>query len=184
MASTRQARGTQSAAADAPFGVSDRHLHPPSRTLTQAVLIAVLLVPLGAAMLGYLGGGDSERSTVRSSAATLSIERPRIARSGNWFETRIIAVPSRDVADLTVAIDKPLWHRMSIDTLAPDADSSEFAEGAFRYAFGPVGAGEPFELKLNGQLQSWGYRRLEGDVTLLDGQRELARVPLTLTVLP
>lgn len=184
MASTSEARGAQVTAGGAPYRITERHIEPRRRTAAQVALWMILLAPLLAAIFGFLGGGPSERTTVRNPLAELSVDAQRIARSGNWFETVIVAVPRRDVADLTIAIDQPLWRRMSIDTLAPDAEKAEFKEGSFRYAFGPLRAGERFEMKLDGQLQSWGYRRLRGEVELLDGERPLASVPLTITVLP
>lgn len=167
-----------------PFGIKDRHLRP-QRATTRIVLLAlVVLVPIIAALTGILGGGAAKRVMTQNEQATLSVEIQPVLRSGNWFESQVVAVPRQPVSDLTVAIDEELWRRMSIDTQAPDAEKAEFKDGSFRYSFGPVEAGSRFLLKLDGQIQSWGFRRLSGKVTLLDGDQPLAGVPLTITVLP
>jgi hypothetical protein len=111
-------------------------------------------------------------------------DRPRILRSGNWFETRLTVQPSRDIADLVVEIDEPLWRAMSIDTLVPDADKVESLDGTFAYSFGPVRKGERFLLKFDGQIQPHWLRRISGHIAIRDGETELAGTPLSIMVLP
>lgn len=167
-----------------PYGIDRRHLDPPPRTAARVALTVFIGAPILAAVTGWLGGGPAEQLTASTAEATLSVEQQAIVRSGNWFETRVSVVPRRDVADLTIAVDERLWQRMSIDTLAPDAEKGTFDSGTYRYSFGPIAAGERFVVKLDGQIQSWGLRRLAGEVKVLDGERPLARVPVRLTVLP
>lgn len=172
------------AASDAPFGIRKNHFYPGNRLVARIAFFVIVGGVLLAAMLGVLGGGSAERTTARGEAAVLSVDAQRVLRSGNWFETRIEVAALQDIADLTVAIERPLWRRLSIDTLEPQPQDAEYADGAFRYSFGPLEAGDRLDLKIDGQIQPWGFRRLRGQVILLDGERPLAAVPLTVTVLP
>lgn len=168
-----------------PFALAPRHLAPRHRRLTRDMLAALVIgLPLAAAMLGLLGGNDPATATIRSPAAQLSVTAPQVLRSGNWFEVEMQVVPTADVADLTIAIDRELWRRLSIDTMVPDAESAESLDGRYRYHFGPVKRGQPFALKIDGQIQPDGARRLEGRVVTGDGERQAASMPVGITVLP
>lgn len=168
-----------------PLGIGERHLRSRFLSRWRPWLAAVLFgVPLLAALLGFLGGGRDATFRAASPQAAMTITTPGVLRSGNWFETRVLVEPRADIADLTVAIDDPLWRGMSIDTLVPDAEKAESKDGSFAYGFGRVKAGERFVLKIDGQIQPRGLRRLRGDVTLRDGDRPLAVAPVSIQVLP
>lgn len=168
-----------------PFGIGSHHLESRSPPWRRGLLSLVLIGgPLLAAMLGLLGGTGPSATRVRTPAALLVVETPAILRSGNWFETLVTVEPTEDVADLTIALDQPLWRAMSIDTLAPDAEKSEAKDGTFSYSFGPLRRGQRFVLKLDGQIQPRGFRVLRGRVAASDGDRLLAAVALSTKVLP
>lgn len=168
-----------------PYGIGERHLHSRFLSRWRPWLAVVLLgAPLLAALLGFLGGGREATFHAASPQAAMTITTPGVLRSGNWFETRIVVEPRADIADLTVAIDDSLWRGMSIDTLVPDAEKAESKDGSFTYGFGPMKAGERFVLKIDGQIQPRGLRRLRGDVTLRDGDLALIAAPVSIQVLP
>lgn len=167
-----------------PFGIDRRHFEPRSPGWLRTLLIALLIgLPLLAALLGFLGGRETVRS-VRGAEAVLTVATPHILRSGNWFETQIIVEAATDIEELAIAIDQPLWRGMSIDTAIPDAEKVETLDGRFTYSFGPLAGGERFLLKLDGQIQPRGPRELSGSIAVLDGERRLAALPLTIRVLP
>ena len=168
-----------------PYGITDRHFEPRHRAWFRPLLqISLITVVLLAALLGWLGGGPEKVSRVTVPDVRVEVSTARVLRSGNWFETQVRIVPQADIADLAIGFDEPLWRAMSIDTLLPDAESAEFAEGRFTFRFGPAKRGEPFLLKIDGQIQPRWFRVLSGRVTVLDGERELATAPVRLTVLP
>lgn len=168
-----------------PFGIEPRHVEQRSRGWARSLTTLLLVgVPLLAALLGWLGGSEDEVTTVRSQDVTLTFQSPPILRSGNWFETQVVVEPARDIADLAIAIDQPLWRGMSIDTAIPDAESVETLDGRFTYRFGPVKRGERFLFKIDGQIQPRGLRRLSGEIALLDGENALAALPVAIRVLP
>jgi hypothetical protein len=168
-----------------PFGIEPRHIDGRrSRWLRPFLIVVFIALPLLAALAGMLGGGTPSETTVATPLARLSVETPRILRSGNWFETRVIVLPSQDVADLVVEIDEPLWRAMSIDTVVPDADGVASLDGTFAYSFGPVRKGERFLMKFDGQIQPRWLRRFSGRIAIKDGERPLVDLPLAITVLP
>jgi len=167
-----------------PYRIEERHLQARRKSWRPLLLLVILGIPLLSALLGLLGGGTPRTATASTTAVKLTMETPRVLRSGNWFETQMIVDTTVDVADLTIAIDQALWRRMSVDTLVPDAKEAKSVDSRFVYSFGPVARGERFVFKLDGQIQPYGLRRLEGRVTVRDGERPLASLPVTVLVLP
>lgn len=168
-----------------PFGIEARHIGDSSRGGLRRLLKALVIgLPLLAALLGYLGGGAPSVFRAASPRAALTVETPGILRGGNWFETRMIVEPRVDVADLAIAVDQRLWRRMSVDTLIPDPESVEATDGRYTYRFGPLRAGERLVVKIDGQIQPTGPRRLQGRVSARDGERVLASAPVSVVVLP
>lgn len=168
-----------------PFGIDARHLEGRSRGWGRALLrFLIIAVPLLAAVLGLLGGGPASVTRAAAPGVALTVETPRILRSGNWFESRITVRPALDIADLTIAVDQSLWRQMSIDTMTPDADKARSRNGVFSYSFGPAKRGEPFVLKLDGQIQPHLLRRLDGRIAVRDGERVLVSAPVSVLVLP
>jgi hypothetical protein len=178
-----------SSAPDTPFAIGPQHMA--TRGLSRwrsTIAVLVLSGAFLAAMTGVLGGGPSQREEVAGQGMTAELLYDPIVRSGNWYETEVTLRVAADVKDLTVAIDEPLWSRLSIDTIAPDAESAEALDGRYSYHFGEVKAGERFRLKLDGQIQPGLPRRQSGAIRVLEGatdpERELLALPVNLTVLP
>ncbi|MFC0204215.1 hypothetical protein [Novosphingobium soli] len=170
---------------NAPYGIDPGHCEVErwARMRTPLAIIVFALV-LGSALLGFLGGGAPGVKAYASPAAHATLEYQSILRSGNWFETVLTVSPKADVKDLVVAIDQPLWRGMSIDTIAPDAESAEALDGTYSYHFGEVKAGEIFNLKFDGQIQPRSLRGLSGNIAIDDGERELMSIPVAITILP
>lgn len=169
----------------APYGIDALHCEVERFARWRTPLAAlVFVVVLGSAMLGWLGGGAPSVKAYVSPAARVTLEYAPILRSGNWFETVLTITPRRDVRDLVMAVDQPLWRGMSIDTLAPDAESAEASGGRYSYHFGAAKAGEPVRIKFDGQIQPRALRTLTGNITIADQDRPLIAMPLSVTVLP
>lgn len=151
------------------------------RTTAAVVILAAMLL---LSFTGLLGGGAPRRVQAEGAAISGELAYDAIVRSGNWFETRVTLRASADVRDLTIAVDDAVWRKMSIDTMAPDAESAEALDGEYAYHFGEVKAGETFDLKLDGQIQPGLPRRQSGAIRVRDGERPLLQFPVSLTVLP
>lgn len=173
----------------APFAIGPQHMTERGLSRWRNVAaVTVLGIMLLAALSGVLGGGPSQVTRAEGRGVSGELVYDPIVRSGNWYETMVTVRAAVDVKDLTVAVDAPLWSRMSIDTLAPDAESAEALDGKYSYHFGEVKAGEKFRLKLDGQIQPGMPRRQSGTIRVMEGatdpQRELMAIPVRLMVLP
>lgn len=169
-----------------PDGVNERQadhrppLHRHANPLTVVVLGALLL----AAMLGFLGGGRSPVERVVTPGATLTVKVPRTLRSGLFFETEVTVAAKADMADAVIAIPPSLWRDQTINSQIPAAESEEFKNGAFRFHYGALTAGETLHVKFDGQINPPLTIGTSGAVVILDGEREVARIPLSIRVLP
>lgn len=169
----------------APFGIDPQHCEVPAVARWRTpIAIAVFAIVLGSALVGWLGGGPPLVTEYRTPTVRVTLEYQTVLRSGNWFETVLNITPERDITDLVVAVDQPLWRGMSIDTLAPDAESAEALGGRYAYHFGEVKAGESFRLKFDGQIQPRALRTLSGNIGIADDKRAMLEMPVKVTVLP
>lgn len=163
-------------------GQADRRsaLHRHANPFSVLVLGAVLLT----AMLGILGGGRSPVVRSDGAQASLSVKMPHTLRSGLFFETDVTVEAKADVADAVIAIPPSLWQDETINSQVPAPESEEFKDGAFRFHYGPLRPGERLQVKIDGQINPPLTIGTRGHVALLDGEREIARVPLSIRVLP
>ena len=169
-----------------PDGVNERLAdhRPPLHRHANPFSVLVLGALLLAAMLGLLGGGRSPVERVEAPAATLTVKVPRTLRSGLFFETEVTVVAKANIADAVIAIPPSLWRDQTINSQIPAAESEEFKDGAFRFHYGPLKVGETLHAKFNGQINPPLTIGTKGAVIVLDGEREISRVPLSIRVLP
>ena len=117
-------------------------------------------------------------------AATLAVTTPDRLRNGMLFETRISAQAKRPIEDAVIAIPSAMWRDMTVNTMVPAPAEEEFVAGEFRFHFGPLEPGETLTLKVDGQVNPPRYSSSSGRLRLLDGEAELAVLPLSLKVIP
>ncbi len=167
-----------------PQGIEGRHLArrgPPHATWWRLGILSAILL---AALLGAVGGGRAPTDRVSTAGATLAVTSPDRLRNGMFFETRIAATATAAIGDAVIAIPAAMWRDTTINTLIPAAAEEEFVDGEFRFHFGTLEAGKTLWFKIDGQLNAPRYGASSGRVRLLDGTRELAAVPVSLTVIP
>ena len=153
-----------------------RHAHP----LSFVVLGVILLVALS----GLLGGDRSPVVRATAPAADLTVKTPHTLRSGLFFETAVMVEAKAPIADAVVAVPVALWRDQTINTQTPAPEKEEAKDGSFRFHYGALAAGERLDVKIDGQVNPPLTVGTRGAVVLLDGQREIARVPLAIRVLP
>ncbi len=176
---------TDETASAAPDGISDRHVKPrPWSRHASPLAFLVLGAMVALAVSGTLGGGKNTTAIARGAEASLSVNTPQHIRNGQLFETRIIVEATAPIGDLVVALPPSLWRDLTINSLIPAPGEEEFADGLFKFRYGAFKAGERLEIKVANQINPALIGRNRGAVILFDGERPLARVPLTLTVLP
>ncbi|WAJ27773.1 hypothetical protein [Antarcticirhabdus aurantiaca] len=179
-------RGNTAAAPDFPEGLGDPHLLPRSVVHRHASPLSLVLLGalLALALLGPLGGTPEDPLLATSEAADLLVDTPRTLRNGMFFETRIVVEPKRDIGRLVLAISPELWRHQTQNTMVPAASEETFEGSDFRFDYGPVPAGQRFEVKLDLQINPDRLGGTRGRVAIFDGEAELASVPVEVKVLP
>jgi len=173
-------------ATPAPDGISDIHLHPRRGYAGHAnpLPLLILVAVLAAGLLGLLGGQPDPVRISRNAAAEIAVRAPATLRNGMFFEMTVDVTPRRPVKDLTIAVSGALWHEMTINTTMPSADKEEFKDGAFRFSFGEVKAGETRRFKIDGQVNPPMFLGTHGEVAAFDGETRLVSVPIRIKVRP
>lgn len=176
-------RSTEMDRTATPDGISDRDMRPARRHFAGAFAPLLLGAVVVTGLSGVLGGYGSSART-RNAAASLSIEAPKRIRNGEFFETVIRATATSATEDLTIIIPADLYHHVTINTMIPAAQSEAYADGAFRFGFGPHDAGETIEVKIDSQINPARFGHSSGIFEVADGGRTLARLPWRMEVLP
>lgn len=168
-----------------PDGIEERHhrLPGPLRRPTLASLVVTGAILL-AAIAGYAGGTPNPNHVIDSPAARLEVTTPSILRNGLFYETRIHIVPHRAFDDLVLGVEPSLWRDMTVNSAIPAAEKESFGGGLFRLSFGPAKAGEPIELKFDGQINPPLFGGNRGRIALFDGERPVTSLNLATRVLP
>lgn len=166
----------------APDGIADEHAQDHGRANPAPLVLLAALLFLGLA--GLLGGQPDEARRAQGEDVTLSVRTPHLLRNGMVFETVVKATPKRPIGDLVIAVSAPLWREMTINTMIPAAGEESHKGGYHRFSFGPVAAGETFLFKIDGQINPPLFAGTGGAIIALDGDRELASVPVEIRVLP
>lgn len=173
-------------ATPAPDGISDIHLGPPrgygGRPNPLPLLILTALLATG--LLGPLGGQPDPVRIARTPAAEIAVRAPATLRNGMFFEMTVEVTPKRPVKDLAIAVSGDLWHEMTINTTMPSADKEEFRNGAFRFSFGDVEAGETRRFKIDGQVNPPLLAGTDGEIAAFDGETRLVSIPVRIKVRP
>lgn len=169
----------------APEGIEERH-HRPAGALRRPKLASLIVTGaiLLAAMVGLTGGTPNPSHIADTPAARLEVITPSILRNGLFYETRVHIVPHRAFDDLVLGVEPSLWRDMTVNSAIPAAEKESFGDGLFRLSFGPAKAGEPIELKFDGQINPPLFGGNAGRMVLLDGERPVAVLQLTTRVMP
>lgn len=173
-------------ASDLPDGVRPEAARPERGWRRHAGLLplAILGALLALALAGLFGGTTTDWRRADTDAAALEVQVPRTLRSGLIFEFRVRITPRRPVQDLRLAVSQSLMRDLTINTDIPAASEEEAQDGEFRFAYGPAAAGETLEIKIDGQVNPSLFGGTEGRFAALDGDAELAALPLAIRVLP
>lgn len=167
-----------------PDGIDPAHAEPRGGGWRRWIAVLLLGAIILAALLGAFGGGKTRPVIVESDAARLEIRTPRVIRNGVFFETLIRVTARAPIEKAVIAVDATLWRDMTINTMIPAPSDESFKDGAFRFDYGPLKPGDTLDIKIDGQINPPLFAGTRGSVAVLDGERELAAIPLHITVLP
>ena len=167
-----------------PQGIEERHGTAQGNRHASWWRLGILALILIFALLGFLGGAPAPTLRAVSDGASLAVTTPDRLRNGMFFETRISAVAKRPIGDAVIAIPAAMWRDVTVNTMIPAAAEEEFVDGEFRFHFGPLGVGEKLGVKIDGQMNPPRYGSSGGRIRLLDGEVEIAALPISLKVIP
>jgi hypothetical protein len=170
-----------------PHGLSrDRHLDLEGRRgepWTRRLVIALLALAVGAALLGAVGQTHTT-GRARAAAATLTVKAPERVRGGLFFQGRLDIAARERIGKPRVVLGNGWTEEMQLNTLEPAPASETSNAGELELEYDPLNAGDHLTIWMQFEVNPTGAGRRERDVTLLDGDRLVARVPGEVTVLP
>ncbi|WP_279483149.1 hypothetical protein [Aureimonas sp. SK2] len=171
---------------DFPEGLGHPHLEAPTPIRRHASPLSLLILGslVAAALLGAFGGNGLDRLEADGAGARLAVETPATLRNGEFYEVRVAIVPKRPVTDLVFAVEPSLWRQTTQNSMLPAAAEESFSDGAFRFSYGPADAGEERRIKMDFQINPSLLGNVAGTVSVLDGDSELASLPVTIEVRP
>ncbi len=154
----------------------DRHASPISILLLGGLLLT--------AALGFTGGQPSPPRATDLGDARLTVKTPTIIRNGEFFETDITLTADIPLGDAVIAVSPALWQDMTVNTMIPAPAEERFEDGRFHFSYGPLDAGDTIHIKVDGQINPPLFAGARGDIMVLDGDRRIGAMPLSIRVLP
>jgi hypothetical protein len=129
-------------------------------------------------------GQHPTTSTTSASAAELEVRGPDTVRPGLLYEVRF-TIRATETLDEAVLLFEPGWlDGMTLNTVEPAPVSETSENGFLRMGLGPIDGGDEFQLVFQFQVNPTSVGRRSQNVTLLDGDEEIATIDRTLTVFP
>lgn len=164
----------------------DRHVELKGRRgepWVRRVVIALLALVVAAALLGAVG---QTHTTLRAQAAgaTLTVKAPGRVRGGLFFQGRMDIVARERIGKPRIVLGNGWTEQMQLNTIEPSPAAETSSAGELELDYDPLHTGDHLTIWLQFEVNPTGAGRRDRTVTLLDGDRVLARVPAEITVLP
>ncbi len=168
-----------------PDGISQRHIAPSPLGHHASVLsLIVLTAVIAVALSGVLGGGHVAARSVDNADVAFTVRMPAVVRSGEMLETVVQLVAHKPLAQLVIGVEPSLWREMTTNSRLPEAEGETHADGLLRLDYRALQAGETFDLQVAQQINPRLFGRNRGRIVVFDGDRRLAELALSITVLP
>jgi hypothetical protein len=170
-----------------PHGLSrDRHLDLEGRRgepRVRRIVIGLLALVVAAALLGAVG---QSHTTLRAEVAraTLTVKAPQRVRGGLFFQGRLDIVARERIGTPRLVLGNGWTEQMQLNTIEPSPASETSDAGELELDYDPLHTGDHLTIWMQFEVNPTGAGRRDRGVTLLDGDRVLARVPGKITVLP
>ncbi len=162
---------------DIPDGTSWQHR-------TSWLSLAILGAFMALVASGLLGGVPRPVHSVTTPAVALHVRSPDVIRNGEFFETEIVVEARQRFSKLVIGVSPELWQNITVNTFIPAASEESFENGAFRFDYGPLEAGERLVVKIDSQINPALVGGTGGAVTVSDDKTQRAALPLAIRVLP
>lgn len=172
---------------------SDIHLEGRRRDplIRRAILSLIALFTL-AALLGAFGQRPATRTAAGASEGapgnagpTLTLKAPDRLRGGVIFAARIeVEAGAEQIEALRLELADGWLDRMTNNTIRPEPLGQEGTHGALQLSYGRLAPGRTLTVWSHWQVNPTSVGTDDGDVSLYDGERLLARINRTFTIFP
>jgi len=173
--------------ADAPDGiVLGRHRDLQGRRhqvwFRRGLLAAIAVVPV----LGLFNvfGQRPTDSEAAGQAATLMLSAPQRARGGLLYQAHFTIEAHQDLQKAALVLHPDWLQGMTLNTLEPSPTEETSENGAVRLEFGPIAAGNRFDVFLQYQVNPTAVGPRKQWVDLVDGQTRIASIQRGLFLFP
>jgi hypothetical protein len=163
-----------------PDGIETSHMEPIGwhRFANPIAVIGIAM------FLGLFGGQPHPTRVIETSSATITMEFPQTLRNGEFFEMRATVKAKRAFADVKLGISSSYWHDMTVNTMLPAPAEETSKDGRYIFSYGALKPGDILKLKFDGQINPPMFAGTDGNLTIFDGDAELATIPIKLRVFP
>lgn len=152
-------------------------------TLYRRLGLGVLALIVLAALLGVFGQQMST-TEAHGGGATLSVNAPAQLRGGLLFQASFTIEAEGEIAHPRLVLSPGWLESITLNTVAPTPESESSSADGLSMFFPPVPAGGTLKVWTDWQVNPTNVGRRDENVTLFDGDEELATVHRTLTVFP
>jgi len=135
-------------------------------------------------MTGLLGGGFNSKLRTENDQVSLAYAGPTHLRNGMFFEAHVLVRAKQPIKKLVIGVEGSLIHDLTMNSMVPAAAEETFEDGAFRFTYDKLDAGENFDVKFDFQINPSLVAGTSGRVAVYDGDTQLASLPVEITVWP
>jgi hypothetical protein len=120
----------------------------------------------------------------QSPAASLRVKVPNVVRGGLFFQGRLDIVAREEIRRPRVVLGEGWTEEMQLNTLEPAPTKITSSAGRLDFEYDTMRRGDHITVWLEYTVNPTNVGKRDRGVTLLDGDRELARAPGTIRILP
>src|SRR5436190_2159243 len=129
-------------------------------------------------------GQRPDTLTAAAPRADLELYAPSRVRSGVIFQARFTIRPEQTLKKATLVLDPGWLESMTVNTIEPSPSTESSKHGKLEVDLGRIDAGSPYVLFVYFQVNPTNVGSRSADVTLRDGNEEIAQVSHSITVYP
>jgi hypothetical protein len=146
-------------------------------------VIALLALVIVVALLGAFGQRH-EIVQAQATSASLRVKVPKVVRGGLFFQGRLDVVAHEEIRRPRFLLGEGWTEEMQLNTLEPAPAAVTSTGGRLDIEYDTLRRDDHLTIWLQYTVNPTNVGKRDRSVTLLDGDRELARAPGTIRVLP
>jgi len=156
-----------------------RERHPWHR---RALMTLVALIPLLALFNVF---GQAPSTDARAGAeGRMSVQAPERVRGGLMFQARFDVVATTDIKAPQIVLGPGWWEQMTENSVNPQPTASSTSNGRVTLSYGRLNAGQKLTVWIEFQVNPANLGPQETNALLTDGDKPIAQINRSVTVLP